>query len=108
MASEPLGPQQRVGEVDQEAERDGAGERIIEDHGLLPLQPFANVGVADRQGEKGRRQHQHQNVHHGMLLVAPGLARQLLGIPARKWTARGISPSAPTGIFDHAEVPAAA
>jgi len=34
--SEPLGPQQRVGEVDQEAERDGAGERIIEDHGPLP------------------------------------------------------------------------
>src|SRR6266568_6987594 len=34
--SEPLGPQQRVGEVEQEAERDGAGERIIEDHGPLP------------------------------------------------------------------------
>ena len=33
--SEPLGPQQRVGEIDQEAERDGAGERIIEDHGPL-------------------------------------------------------------------------
>jgi len=33
--SEPLRPQQRIGEVDQEAERDGAGERIIEDHDPL-------------------------------------------------------------------------
>src|SRR3954470_8241726 len=33
--SEPLGPQQRVSEVEQEAERNGAGERIIEDHGPL-------------------------------------------------------------------------
>jgi len=33
--SEPLGPQQRVGEIEQEAERDGAGERIVEDHGPL-------------------------------------------------------------------------
>jgi hypothetical protein len=34
--SEPFRPQQRVGEVDQEAERDGTGERIIEDHDPLP------------------------------------------------------------------------
>jgi hypothetical protein len=34
--SEPLGPQQRVGEVDQEAERDGTGECIIENHDPLP------------------------------------------------------------------------
>jgi hypothetical protein len=33
--SEPLGPQQRVGEINQEAERDGARERIIEDHDPL-------------------------------------------------------------------------
>jgi len=33
--SEPLGPQQRVGEVEKKAERDEAGERIIEDHGAL-------------------------------------------------------------------------
>jgi hypothetical protein len=34
--SEPFRPQQRVGEVEQEAERDGTGECIIEDHGPLP------------------------------------------------------------------------
>jgi len=33
--SEPLGPQQRVGEIHQQAERDGTGERIIEDHDVL-------------------------------------------------------------------------
>ncbi|GAA0020362.1 hypothetical protein BDS110ZK12_22610 [Bradyrhizobium diazoefficiens] len=33
--SEPLGPQQCISEVEQEAERDGTGERIIEDHGVL-------------------------------------------------------------------------
>jgi hypothetical protein len=34
--SEPFRPQQSVSEVEQEAERDGAGECIIEDHGPLP------------------------------------------------------------------------
>ena len=32
---EAFGPQQRVGEVEQEAERDEAGERVIEDHRRL-------------------------------------------------------------------------
>src|SRR5438309_2266716 len=32
-SSEPLGPQQCVGQVEQQAERHGTGERIIEDHG---------------------------------------------------------------------------
>src|SRR5229473_5662899 len=35
--SESLGPQQRVGEVKEEAERDETGERIVEDHGSPPL-----------------------------------------------------------------------
>lgn len=33
--SESLGPQQRVGKIHQQAERHGAGERIIKDHGPL-------------------------------------------------------------------------
>src|SRR5438128_4994854 len=33
--SEPLGPQQRVGEVDQQPRRHESGERIIENHGSL-------------------------------------------------------------------------
>src|SRR5262245_49343388 len=44
--SEALRTQQGVGEVEQEAERDEAGERIIEDHRPLPLKPFTDIGVA--------------------------------------------------------------
>ena len=33
--SEALGPQQRVGQVEQQAERDEARERVIENHGAL-------------------------------------------------------------------------
>ena len=33
--SEPFRPQQRVGEVKQQAERDETGERVIEGHGVL-------------------------------------------------------------------------
>ncbi|GIQ78915.1 hypothetical protein BraRD5C2_73670 [Bradyrhizobium sp. RD5-C2] len=33
---EAFGPQQCVGEVEQQAERDEAGERVIEDHRRLP------------------------------------------------------------------------
>ena len=33
--SEAFGPQQRVGEVKQQAERDETGERVIEGHGVL-------------------------------------------------------------------------
>jgi len=34
--SEPFRPKQRIGEINQEAERNGTGERIIEDHDPLP------------------------------------------------------------------------
>jgi hypothetical protein len=33
--SEPFWPQQRVGQVEQQAERDEAGKREIKDHGAL-------------------------------------------------------------------------
>ena len=38
---------------------------------MAPLlsQPFAGVGVADRQREEADREGEHQNVHHGVLLV---------------------------------------
>ena len=50
--SEPLGPQQRVGQVEQQACGNDAGERIIEDHGALPSQPFADIGVTYAGGEE--------------------------------------------------------
>ena len=70
--SELLRPKQRVGQIKQEAERDGAGERIVEDHGTGPLQSIAGDGVAHRQGEKGEAEGQHDDVHH---LDAPGEGR---------------------------------
>src|SRR3954452_23001959 len=33
------------------------------------LEPFAGIGVADRQCEEAGSQRQHQNVQHGLLLV---------------------------------------
>ena len=62
--SEPLGPQQRVSEVEEKAEGDEAGERIVEGHGSLPLQPFAGIGVADRGREEGDAQGRHKDVQH--------------------------------------------
>jgi hypothetical protein len=85
--SEPLGPQQSVGEVKQQAQRDETGEGIIEDHGdflrsvsrgidiraenaLRTSEPLAGVGVADGQNEEAEAEGQHEDVEHRMLLVA--------------------------------------
>ena len=69
MRSEPLGPQQRIGEVKQQPCGDEAGERIIEDHGHLPaLKPFAGVGVTDGDREEAEAEGQHDDVQHEMLL----------------------------------------
>jgi hypothetical protein len=66
--SEALGPQQRVGQVEQQTQRDESGKRIIEDHGSAPLQPFAGVGVTYARHEKACAKRQHDNVQHGMFL----------------------------------------
>ena len=68
--SEPLGPQQRVNEINQQAGRYGRGKRIVKDHDpFSPLEALAGVGVADRKREEAERERQHQNVHHGVLLL---------------------------------------
>jgi hypothetical protein len=96
--SEPLRPQQRVGEVEQQAYRDETGERIIEDHGSAPSElfrqngshrdqdgadyvdlsatekrgkksePFAGEGVTDRRHEEAEAEGKHDNIQHGVLL----------------------------------------
>ena len=66
--SETFRPQQRVGQVEQQAERDEAGERIIEDHGSAPLKAFAGIGVTDACHEEAEAERQHENVQHGMFL----------------------------------------
>ena len=62
--SKALGPQQRVGQVEQQAERHEAGERIIEDHGFAPLQPLAGIGIADACDEETESEAQHDDIPH--------------------------------------------
>ena len=76
--SEALRPQQCVGQVEQQAERNESGERIVEDHGVAPLQPFAGVGIADACNEEAEGERQHDNVQHGNVPVHRG--------PRTEWT----------------------
>jgi hypothetical protein len=66
--SEAFGPQQRVGEVEQQTQRNEPGKRIIEGHGSAPLQPLAGIGVADARHEEAEAERQHDDVQHGMFL----------------------------------------
>ena len=67
--SEPLRPQQSVGEVEQQPRSHEGGERIVEDHGALPSEPIAGIGVAHRQREEAEPDGEHYDVQH---LHAPG------------------------------------
>jgi hypothetical protein len=66
--SETFRPQQGVGQVEQQAERNEAGKRIIEHHGCAPLQAFAGIGIANARHDEAEAERQHDNVHHGMFL----------------------------------------
>jgi hypothetical protein len=87
MRLEPFGTQQGVGQVKQQAQRDEAGERIIEYHGRAPperlrakrtavranetrqkLKSFTGVGVTHGRNEEAEAEGQHENVQHEMLL----------------------------------------
>src|SRR5262249_29683351 len=62
--SEPLGPEQRVDEIDHEPDRHEAGERIIEDHGKDSSEPIAGDGVADGQREEADGSGHQNDVQH--------------------------------------------
>jgi hypothetical protein len=49
---ELLGPDERVGEVDEQPRHHQTGEPIIEDHGWPPLEPVAGISVGDRGYEE--------------------------------------------------------
>lgn len=82
--SEALWPQQRVSQVEQQTERNEAGERIIEDHGFAPLKPFAGVGVTYACDEEAESERQHDNVQHGNFPVHRG--------PRTEWTVFRVLP----------------
>jgi hypothetical protein len=101
MRSEPLRPQQSVGEVKQQAQGDETGERIIEDHGGFlrsvsretdvhakkarrTSEPLAGVGVADGQNEEAEAEAQHEDVEHRMLRVARVPRNRLRGAEKTK------------------------
>ena len=62
--SELLGPEQGVGEIDEEAHGHERRERIVESHSRL-LEPVAGIDVANRQREEDDADGDHDDVHHG-------------------------------------------
>ena len=62
--SEPLGPEQRVDEVDHQPHGHEAGERIVEDHGQASSEPIAGDDVADRQREEADGGGHQNDVQH--------------------------------------------
>jgi hypothetical protein len=62
--SELLGPEQGVGEIDEQTHGHEPRERIVEGHGRL-LEPVAGIDVADRHREEGDAEGDHDDVHHG-------------------------------------------
>jgi hypothetical protein len=56
----------------------------------LSSQPFADIGVADADGEQAEGDGKHQDIHHG---VCSGLRLDMerSGSPDPGWTGRGTS-----------------
>ena len=89
--SEALGPQQRVGQVEQQAERDEAGERIIEHHGCAPLQAFAGIGVAYPRREEAEAKGQYDDIPHersSLLRTFPGATSARFREDVLRWINR--------------------
>ena len=66
-SSELLWPQQRVGEVDEQARGHERAEPIVESHeswGVILSEPVAQERVADCQSEKDQRKSDHEDIEH--------------------------------------------
>jgi hypothetical protein len=82
VTSEPLGPNERVDEIDEQHDGHDAAEGVIEDHLLLPRvlsgdrdggsEAVAEMHVAEAQGEAADAEGDVENVEH-----ADGLATGL-------------------------------
>jgi hypothetical protein len=81
--SEPLRPQQRVDQVDQQAQGNERSERIVKDHDSFSSIPVDGMGVANRKCEETERKRNHHNVHHGSPL-RPSCHHSFIG--PQRWT----------------------
>ena len=70
MRSEPLGPQQGVGQVKQQACGDESRRANNRRSWSFSSKPFAGVGVAYARHEEAEAERQHDDVQHEVLLCA--------------------------------------
>jgi hypothetical protein len=71
-ALEFLGPEQGVGEVDEQPRGHDASKPIIEDHGRCPLEPVAGVSVGNRSDEEAETESDQDDVQQVSSLKAQG------------------------------------
>jgi hypothetical protein len=67
--SEPLGADERVDEVGEEAGGHDTAERVIDDHRVL-LEPVAGADIGDAEREEGDADGDEDHVEHGQNLWA--------------------------------------
>jgi hypothetical protein len=64
-ASEFLGPQQGVDQINGEQERDAPAEDEVEDHEMALLKPFAEQRIGDEAGEEAGTEGNENEIGHG-------------------------------------------
>ncbi len=65
IVSEPLGSQQGVAEIDEQADGHCGGERLVEGHDGVPLKARAAEDVANRRTEECESQGDEDEIDHG-------------------------------------------
>src|ERR1700712_982052 len=69
--SEPPRADEGVGEIDEEARGHEGAKRQVKGHGVPPSEPFAEGGVASRDGKEGHASGDEDDVEHGSLSSGP-------------------------------------
>jgi hypothetical protein len=62
--SEPFGAYEGVDEIEKDAHRHQRAQEIVKNHDCLS-KPVADIGIKDRQHEKGEAGRQEDHVKHG-------------------------------------------
>jgi hypothetical protein len=72
---------------------------------LFSSQPFADIGIADRNREKAEAYCQHQDIQHGGAPVALGAGATYLRVGGSRWINLAANPAADLTNFPWCEVP---